>query len=376
MVKSKSLREVIMLFEPFEFSGLRLKNRIVRAATYEKRADEDGFVTDFMVEMYETLTQGGCGMIITGNALVHPSGRAFHQMLCIHSDIYIDGLRRLTDSVHRLGGVIAVQLTHGGRQCPLILLGGAEPIAPSAVYDPSSKTFPRAMTDAEIWEVIDAFGEAGRRAQISGFDALEIHGAHGYLVSSFLSPHTNIRDDYWGGDEERRFHFIEEVYKAIRSFVGEDYPVFIKINSDDFLPDGIKPNESLRIARRLEALGIDAVEISGGMRESRIKTARPDIKVPEEEAYLRDAGRLFKRQLSVPVLLTGGMRSKGVMEDVIHKGEADLIGISRALIREPDLPLLFIQGKEKADCISCNGCMKFNKLKFVMCGELLQTPAK
>ncbi|MBI4824445.1 MAG: NADH:flavin oxidoreductase [Nitrospirae bacterium] len=358
-----------MLFEPFSFSGLTLPNSIVRAATYEKRADEDGFVTDFLIEMYEDLTRGGSAMLITGIALIHPSGRSHPKMLCIHSDIYINGLRRLTDSVHRLGGVITVQLTHGGRQCPLLLLGGAEPIAPSSVYDPSSKTLPKAMTDAEIWKIIDAFGEAGRRAQISGFDALEIHAAHGYLLSSFLSPHTNIRDDYWGGDEERRFHFVEEVYKVIRNSVGEDYPVLIKLNSDDLLLDGIKPDEALRIASRLEALGIDAIEISSGMRESRIKTSRPDIKTVSEEAYLRDSGGLFKGKLRTPVILTGGMRSKAVMEDVLTKGEADLIGISRPLIREPNLPNLMKEGKEGADCISCNGCMNFNKLDFVKCTE-------
>jgi len=358
------------LFEPFSFSGLDLKNRLVRSATFEKRADEDGFVTEFLIELYEELTMGGIGLIITGNALVHPSGRSVPQMLCIHSDIYIQGLRKLTTAVHRLGGVIAVQLVHGGRQSFSILLGGHDPLAPSAVYDASTKIMPRAMTDTEIWEMIDAFADAARRARIAGFDGVQIHGAHGYLVSEFLSPRTNKRDDYWGGDEERRFHFLEEIYKAMRKEVGEDYPLMIKMNADDLIKDGLKIEEAVRAAMRLEELGIDAIEVSGGMYESDEKTARPDIKNTDEEAYFRDAGKVFKEKLSVPVMLVGGMRSRSVMEDVLQKGEADFISLARPLIREPDLPNKLREGKAKADCISCNGCMEFERFDVVKCVQL------
>jgi 2,4-dienoyl-CoA reductase-like NADH-dependent reductase (Old Yellow Enzyme family) len=359
-----------MLFEPLSFNGLHLKNRLVRSATFEKRADEDGFVTEFLIELYEELTLGGVGLIITGNALVHPSGRSIPQMLCIHSDIYIQGLRKLTTAVHGLGGVIALQLVHGGRQSFPILLGGHDPLAPSALYDPSTRIMPRAMTDAEIWGMIDSFADAARRARIAGFDAVQSHGAHGYLVSEFLSPHTNRRDDYWGGDEERRFHFLEEVYKAMRKEVGEDYPLMIKMNADDLIKGGLKVQEAARAAVRLEELGIDAIEVSGGMYESDEKTARPDITGPEEEAYFRDAGRVFKEKLSVPVILVGGMRSRSVMEDVLRKGEADLISLARPLIREPDLPNKYKAGKEKADCISCNGCMEFERFDMVKCVQL------
>lgn len=359
-----------MLFEPFSFSGLNLKNRLVRSATFEKRADEDGFVTEFLIELYEELAMGGIGLIITGNALVHPSGRSAPQMLCAHSDIYIQGLRKLTAAVHQLGGVIALQLVHGGRQSFPILLGGDDPLAPSALYDVSTKIMPRAMTDTEIWEMVDAFADAARRARIAGFDGVQIHGAHGYLVSEFLSPHTNRRDDYWGGDEERRFHFLEEVYKAIRKEVGEDYPLMIKMNADDLIKGGLKVEEAARAAMRLEELGIDAIEVSGGMYESDEKTAKPDITSPDEEAYFRDAGKVFKERLSVPVLLVGGIRSRSVMEEVLQKGEADLISLARPLIREPDLPNKLREGKAKADCISCNGCMEFERFDVVKCVQL------
>lgn len=360
-----------MLFEPFSFSGLNLKNRLVRSATYEKRADEDGFVTESIVELYEELTRGGIGLMITGNALVHPSGRSIPQMLCIHSDIYIQGLRKLTAAVHELDGLIAIQLVHGGRQSFPVLLGGNPPLAPSAVYDTSTKIMPKAMTDAEIWGIIDSFGDAARRGRIAGFDAVQIHGAHGYLVSEFLSPFTNRRDDYWGGDETRRFHFLEEVYKAVRREVGEDYPVLIKMNADDLLDGGLQVEEAVRIAGKLEELGLDAVEVSGGMYESGKKTAQPDILTADKEAYFRSAGGLFKKGLQIPVMLVGGMRSRAVMEDVLRKGEADLISLARPLIREPDLPNKFREGKEAADCISCNGCMDFGKLDVVECIQLL-----
>lgn len=360
-----------MLFEPFSFSGLNLKNRLVRSATFEKRADDDGFVTESLIELYEELARGGIGLSITGNALVHISGRSVPRMICIHSDIYLQGLRKLASAVHELDGLIAIQLSHGGRQSFPILLGGNDPIAPSAVYDTSTRIMPRAMSDTEIWEVIDSFGDAARRARVAGFDAVQIHGAHGYLVSEFLSPHTNRRNDYWGGDEERRFHFLEEVYKSMRKEVGDDYPIMIKMNADDFIEGGLKAEEALRIARRMEELGIDAVEVSGGMYESETPAARPDILSPEKEAYFRGAGRMFKEGLHIPVILVGGMRSRAVMEDVLRKGEADLVSLSRPLIREPDLPNKLLKGKEVADCISCNGCMEFGKLDVTKCIQLL-----
>jgi 2,4-dienoyl-CoA reductase-like NADH-dependent reductase (Old Yellow Enzyme family) len=359
-----------MLFEPFTIANLILKNRIVRSATYEKRADDDGFVTDALIDFYEALAKGGVGLIITGNVLVHTSGRSVPQMLCIHNDFYIDKLKLLTDAVHNLGGTIIIQLVHGGRQSFPSLLGGEQPVAPSAVYDPSTRITPRAMGDDEIWEVIESFGDAARRAMYAGFDGVQLHGAHGYLINEFLSPHTNRRDDYWGGDEERRFHFVEEVYRAMRREAEKSCPILIKMNADDCLEGGLKPEESVRIAKRLEDMGVCAFEVSGGMYESGNKTAQPGILKPEQEAYFRYASRLFKEQLRMPVMLVGGMRSRAVMEDVLVKGDADLISLARPLVREPDLPDKMAQGKEMADCISCNGCMRFNKIDVVRCAQL------
>ncbi len=359
-----------MLFEPFSFAKFDVKNRIVRSATYEKRADVDGFVTGSLMEFYEDLARGGTGLIITGNALVHVSGRSVPQMICIHNDHYIDKLRDLTEAVHRLDGKIIIQLVHGGRQCFPALLGGENPVAPSAVYDPSTKITPRELSNEEIWEIIEAFGDAARRALYAGFDGVQLHGAHGYLINEFLSPHTNKRNDYWGGDEERRFHFLEEIYKDIRKEVGDSYPIMIKMNADDFIEGGLKAVDSVRTARRLEHLGISAIEVSGGMYESGSKTAQVNIMNTEQEAYFRGAARLFKGELGVPVILVGGIRSQSLAEDILMKGDADLISLARPLIREPDLPLKFLNGKEKADCISCNSCMRFMKLDMVKCTQV------
>ncbi len=359
-----------MLFEPYNLAGIEIKNRLVRSATYEKRADVDGFVTDSIIEFYKDLVKGGVGLIITGNVLVHVSGRSVPNMLCIHNDYYIEKLKLLTDSVHALGGRIFIQLVHGGRQCFPSLLGGQSPIAPSAVYDPSTKIIPREMTNEEIWDVIESFGSAARRAVEAGFDGIQLHAAHGYLINEFLSPHTNRRDDYWGGDDERRFHFLEEIYDLIRKEVAYSVPIIIKMNADDFVEKGLTPYDSLRIALRLQSIGLNAIEISGGMYESGNKTAQLNILKPEQEAYFRGYASLFKAELNIPVILVGGIRSKSIAEDILKANDADLIALSRPLIREPDLPNKFKQGKERADCISCNGCMRFTKLDVVRCTQL------
>jgi 2,4-dienoyl-CoA reductase-like NADH-dependent reductase (Old Yellow Enzyme family) len=358
------------LFEPISICGLELKNRTVRSATYEKLADEDGFVTDELIARYTDLAKGGAGLIITGSALVHVSGRNVPQIMSIHNDNYIGGLKRLADAVHDHGGTVVMQITHGGRQCFPSMLGGNEPIAPSAVYDPSTKITPREMTDGEIWEMVDAFADAAWRVFNAGFDGVQLHAAHGYLISEFLSPHTNRRTDYWGGSEEMRFHFISEILDAIRREVGSSLPVLVKMNGSDLVHGGLKPDESLRIAKRLQALGVCALEVSGGMLESGNMIIRPHIDSIEKEAYFIKEAALFKKELGIPVITVGGIRSRSVAEAILQRGDADLISMSRPLLCEPDLPNLFLAGKERADCSSCNNCLRFFKLDKVRCTQV------
>lgn len=352
-----------MLFDEFNIGPLRLRNRIVRAATYEKRADEDGHVTDSLVELYSALAKGGAGLIITGAALVHPSGRYLRKMLSAHSDIYIEGLRRIPDAVHEGGAQAALQINHGGRQCTPLILGGQDPAGPSAVHNIITGATPRPMEDSEIWDTVEAFASAAFRARSAGFDAVEIQAAHGYLISSFLSPHTNLRDDYWGGDHLRRTHLLEETLKAIRRATGEDFPVIVKLNAFDHMDRGLMPQESADIAAMCEDMGASAVEVSGGMRESEQEALPPE----DEEGFYGQAGALFRQRLSIPVILTGGFRSRESMLGALERGEADLIGLSRALIREPALPRLMQEGKQRADCDGCSMCSKYSRLKHILC---------
>jgi 2,4-dienoyl-CoA reductase-like NADH-dependent reductase (Old Yellow Enzyme family) len=359
-----------MLFEPINIAGIEIKNRMARSAVYEKLADADGNVTEPMLELYKGLAVGGVGLIVTGNALVHLSGLSVPNALGIYDDSHVDGLKRLSGAVHALDGKIVVQVVHGGRQSVPALLADKTPMAPSSVYEPLMQATPREMTQDDILKMINAFGSAAKRARAAGFDGIQIHGAHGYLVNEFLSPHTNRRGDSWGGDVERRANFAVAVFKAMREASGPDFPILIKINADDCLEGGIKPHEALYAVKKLEALGLAAVEVSGGIYEAGVKTAREKILKPADEAYFSDAAALFKKELKIPVMVVGGMRSRAVMEDVLKSGRADMVSLARPLIREPDLPNKFLEGKDKADCISCNGCMKFFKLDRVRCVQI------
>lgn len=357
------------LMEQYTLAGMKLKNRIVRAATFEKRADENGRVTDALIEMYQQLARGQCGLIITGSALVHPSGRYLRRMISAHSDIYIDGLGQLADAVHEAGGLIALQINHGGRQCSSLMLGGGDSYAPSAIFEPETGTTPHAMQDHEIWTIAEAFASAALRAQTAGFDAVEIQAAHGYLISSFLSPHTNLRDDYWGGDPMRRFHFLEEVLKATRKAVGGGFPIIVKLNAEDHVEGGLKLSDSLYYAQQLQGSDVNAVEISGGLRDARTAHAMAGM--------YREAGALFKRELDMPVILTGGFRKVAEMQEAIDNNEADMVGMARALICEPDLPLLMQEGKQEAQCDFCSECLRLSRHKTIECVKTkpLETPS-
>lgn len=357
------------VFEPYTLGPLELRNRIVRAAVYEKRADEDGYVTPELLSLYSELSAGGAGLIITGQALVHPSGRTLRRMLCAHSDLYARSLEGIAHAVHAQGGLVALQLNHGGRQCPPIMLGGEQALAPSAIYEPLTESTPRAMLDHEIWDCAEAFGDAALRARAAGFDAVELHAAHGYLISSFLSPHTNVRDDYWGGDEQRRMHFLEEVVAAVQRAVGDAFPLIVKVNVDDFVHGGLKPDAALGIAQALQAMGVHAIELSGGMREPlEIEGLMDEAR---EAPPFRPAARLLKQYIGVPLILTGGIRSLRVMQDILAQGEADLLGMARPLIREPDLPLKLADGRAtRAACISCNKCARYSRTRRVECKQL------
>lgn len=348
-----------LLFSPARLGTLTIRNRLVRSATGEGMAEPDGSVTEDLVAFYRRLAEGGVGLIVTGHTYVHPLGKASPGMVGLYGDDLIPGHRRLTDAVHRAGGLVAVQLNHAGRQTSPARIGRRTPLAPSALARPGAKFVPKEMTEEEIEETIGAFADAARRAVEAGYDAVQIHSAHGYLISEFNSPYANHRTDRWGGTPENRRRFLLEVYRRVRSAVGEGFPVFVKLNGTDFVDGGLTPEESAQIARALEAEGIDAIEVSAGFAETADLIVRKDILEPEQEAYLLPLARTIRRAVSVPVMIVGGLRSREVMERMLAEEGMTFVSLCRPLIREPDLPRKLEEGRSRrAACISCSRCSR------------------
>ncbi|MGD2104983.1 MAG: NADH:flavin oxidoreductase, partial [Anaerolineae bacterium] len=326
-----------LLFEPAGIGNLELPNRLLRSATAERMADPDGRPRPEMKALWQELALGGVGMIISGHMFVHPSGKAHPEMTGIHSDEMIPALTKLTEAVHAAGGRVAVQINHGGMQCSRQTV--SQTIAPSAIDAPFLSRQPRAMNVEEVQTIIQAYAAAARRAQEAGFDAVQIHGAHGYLISQFLSPFTNRRRDAWGGPTvEDRLAFLRAVCEATRHEVGHDYPLFIKLGMMDGIDGGLTPEDGAKIAAALEGMSLDAFEISGGISGQESLNTRSRIRSEEDEAYFRPLAQRARPRTSLPIALVGGFRSRGVMEDVLQSGDADFISLSRPLIREPGLP--------------------------------------
>jgi len=343
------------LFTPAVLNGLQVQNRLVRSATGEGMAGPEGEVNDGHVRLYEALAKGGVGLIISGHTFVKANGKASKGMTGIHKDERIPEWRKLTEAVHAHGGKIVAQLNHAGRQTATELIGET-PLAPSAVLNKANNVTPREATEPEIVELVKCYGDAARRAKAAGFDGVQLHAAHGYLISQFISPYTNKRGDAWGGSPERRMRFLLEAYKSVRQQVGVGYPVMIKLNAEDFIEGGLTVDMSCQIAQALERAGIDAIEISAGMLETASKIVRTNIHSPEQEAYFLPYAERFRRAVRVPLMLVGGIRSRAVMDRILSEGQADFVSLCRPFIREPHLALLLKAGAPKVECISCNQC--------------------
>jgi 2,4-dienoyl-CoA reductase-like NADH-dependent reductase (Old Yellow Enzyme family) len=333
----------------------------MRSATAECLATEPlGRATPALADLYRGLAEGGVGLIVSGHAYVAPEGKAHPEMLSAHCDQMVPGLQTLAQAVHEAGGRVALQINHGGRQCDPAC--APERLAPSAVPLPSqAECPPREMKPAEIVAAVEAYAQAARRAKEAGFDAVQIHAAHGYLVGQFLSPHTNRRQDRWGGDFEGRLRFLASVCEAVRGQVGSDYPLFVKLGMADNLdrvPDGLTPEDGARIAGRLADLGLDAIEVSGGYGGGRGDfNIRLGVGKKAPEAYFRALARRAKAATPLPVILVGGLRSREAMEGVLASGEADMVALCRPLVCEPDLPLRLQRGETEASkCISGGRC--------------------
>jgi 2,4-dienoyl-CoA reductase-like NADH-dependent reductase (Old Yellow Enzyme family) len=347
--------EVGKLFEQTEINGLILENRFVRSATSEGMADDKGAVTQKLIETMIALAKGKVGLIITGHTFVLTEGQASPRQMGIYDDALIDGLRELTAVVHNEGGKILVQLSHAGKFAAKQLTG-QEPW----VVSKDEESVSHQITKDDIRKIITAFANAAQRAKASGFDGIQIHSAHGYLLSQFLSPVFNRRKDEYGGDIQNRCRIHIEILSAIREVVGKDYPILLKLNCRDFVENGLSLEDSVKVGRMLADAGLDAIELSGGLLTSgKLSPSRSGIKSEEDEAYFRNEAKFFKDNIDIPLILVGGVRSFRVAEFLVTGGIADYISMSRPFIREPDLIRRWQSGDlGKSGCISDNRCFK------------------
>jgi 2,4-dienoyl-CoA reductase-like NADH-dependent reductase (Old Yellow Enzyme family) len=396
-------RKKSMVFSPGRIGLLEIKNRLIRSATFEQGATNKGEVSDTLIEFHCNLAKGGIGLIITGISWVYPKMEAPPMVMRADDDSFIPGMQRLTRTVHDAvpDCKIMLQLHHPGRQVvagpedqsrmssffPLAYKAYArnhpdpvptqekphylEPTAPSAIYDEFFRRTPHALMLEEIEQIIDAFAEGIRRAQEAGFDGVELHAAHGWLLSSFMSPRTNQRDDLYGGSTENRTRILREIIQQARKHVGSHFPIMIKFNTTDFLPGGIEIDESVRIGKVLAGVGFDALEASGGMWECVthskkelkwnpviLPESRTGILTSEQEAYFLPGAKALKENTQATIISIGGYRSFSVIESALASNATDFVSLSRPLIRQPDLPNIWYSGgPDKAECVSCNACL-------------------
>lgn len=354
------------LFTPYNIGSLSTPNRIVRSATAERMADAEGRPLPQLLDLYKDLAQGGVGIIITGHMYVHQTGKAHDEMTGIYADHLIPELAKIANVVHHENGRVVVQINHTGMKASQEAV--AEAFAPSAIEAPFLSRPAREITSEEIESVIQSYGNAARRAREAGFDGVQIHAAHGYLISQFLSPFVNRRTDKWGGSIEKRMRFLREVCKVVREKVGAEYPVLIKLGMMDGVDGGLTSDDGTQVVAALEDMGFDAVEISGGISGTKNLNIQKGIRSEAEEAYFLPLARQARPVTRLPIILVGGFRSRTVMEQVLNDGYADFISLCRPLITEPNLPNLMKLGlKDKSRCLSANNCWAENPGDGIAC---------
>lgn len=379
-----------MLFNETVISGISVKNRIIRSATHDGLADENGAPCEKLIAKYEHLSKNEIGCIITGYAAVSKNGVSpYPRMMKIFDDGVIDKYKELTDAVHRHGTPVILQIAHCGRQTSSKAIG-VQKVAPSNVLHAFYPDKAKELTETEILDIIDDFVSASVRAEKAGFDGVQLHGGHGYLLHDFLSPYGNRRKDRWGGSLENRCRIVEMIIRGIKEKT--DLPVWIKLSAEDNRKGGMNIESSVEICKRLETAGCDAIEVSCGTVQDGMNTMRselmpmdavfryrepcasfpkilskialpaanlinPLIKQPKPlENFNVDNAAIIKKNVSVPVIVVGGIHKVSDMKNIISEGKADFVSMCRPFICEPDLAKKLRNGQTQAKCIMCNYC--------------------
>lgn len=352
------------LFESAVVGGLSLRSRTIRSATFESPFEENEYFAMNLLPSYEELARNGVGAIITGMVGSDESSRALPSMVKAYGDTFIPEMKLLAARIHGLGSKLIVQISHCGQKAKQID-GGGFPLGPSDKELTPGKTA-KSMNHEEIQAAIAGFAMAAARCKEAGVDAVQIHGAHGYLLSEFLSPHFNKRTDEYGGDIRGRAKIVLEVYDAVRTAVGREYPVWIKINSKDLTEESITPDEFLWVCKELDKRGIDAIEVSGGASVDAKSSSMQVVRREAEEGCFAQEAVQLSEAISASVVSVCGFRTPAVIEEWLNKGKVAAISFCRPLISEPGLISRWAGGdRSKARCISCNKC--FNPLEGIKC---------
>jgi len=344
------------LFEPFEIKGRHLKNRIVMPALASFLIEDDGSITDKAVEHYRRRAAGGPAMVIVEAHAVSEEGIVSTHQARIFDDRFIEGLSRIARVMKSEGALPAIQIHHSGRQTSSRVIR-RKPLAPSNLPCPTISGEVEPLSLEGIQEIITKFGDSAVRAVQAGFELIEIHGAHGYLINQFISKFSNIREDTYGGDTTRRARFAVDVVKEVRRRVGEDFPISFKISAQEFVPGGLDVEESIEILELLVAAGIDIVQVSAGNDATPEWICQPMFM---DKACLADSAARIKRSLRIPVMTVGRINDPLVADAIIRDGKADLVCIGRGLLADPEMPKKAQQGKldDIRICIACNTCME------------------
>ncbi|MFN3431115.1 MAG: NADH:flavin oxidoreductase, partial [Candidatus Sericytochromatia bacterium] len=326
--------------------GAVVPNRLAKPALSEQLADAANQPTEALPRLYERWARGGAGLLITGNVMVDARALGEPRDVVVEDDRDLPMLRRWAEAARSRGAQAWVQINHPGRQSMRGL--SADPVAPSAVpLKTGGGLFatPRALTGAEIEDLIGRYARAAAVAKTAGFSGVQLHGAHGYLISQFLSPLANRRDDAWGGDPERRMRFLLAITRATREAVGPDFPIGVKLNSADFQRGGFDEAESMAVVQALDAEGIDMLEVSGGTYEAAAMVGNlheQRASTRAREAYFLTYAERVRSLVRMPLMLTGGFRTLDGMADALESGAVDVIGLGRPLALEPDLVSILI----------------------------------